>query len=156
MQTKYATKSLKVYILWRNNFSISAPGSRIFIGLHLIRMNEVLQLNDNHLPELSCWLCKTLPIIGLWWWSRDQRARLQFFDQDSKSSIFPCKMFFIWAIPGLFFFIFVFLKQLTVNIVQFKFLPMTGFEPWTSGIGSDRSTNCATTTAPFPVKCYLN
>ena len=25
---------------------------------------------------------------------------------------------------------------------------MTGFEPWTSGIGSDRSTNWATTTAP--------
>ena len=24
---------------------------------------------------------------------------------------------------------------------------MTGFEPWTSGIGSDRSTNWATTTA---------
>jgi len=28
-----------------------------------------------------------------------------------------------------------------------KFLPMTGFEPRTSGIGSDRSTNWATTTA---------
>ena len=26
---------------------------------------------------------------------------------------------------------------------------MTGFEPRTSGIGSDRSTNCATTTAQF-------
>ena len=24
---------------------------------------------------------------------------------------------------------------------------MTGFEPWTSVMGSDRSTNCATTTA---------
>ena len=28
-----------------------------------------------------------------------------------------------------------------------KFLPMTGFEPRTSGIGSDCSTNLATTTA---------
>ena len=28
-----------------------------------------------------------------------------------------------------------------------KFLPMTGFEPWTSGIGSDRSTNWASTTS---------
>ena len=45
-----------------------------------------------------------------------------------------------WAIPGLFFFIFVFLKQLTVN-VQYKCLPMTGFEPQTSGIGSKSSTN---------------
>ena len=50
-----------------------------------------------------------------------------------------------WAIPGLFFFIFVFSIQLTVN-VEYKFLPMTGFEPQTSGIGSDRSTNWATTT----------
>ena len=46
----------------------------------------------------------------------------------------------------LFFFIFVFSIQLTVN-VRYKFLPMTGFEPRTSGIGSDRSTNWATTTA---------
>ena len=45
-----------------------------------------------------------------------------------------------WAIHGLFFFIFVFPIQLTVN-VQYKFLPMTGFYQWTSGIGSDRSTN---------------
>ena len=29
----------------------------------------------------------------------------------------------------------------------YKFLPMTGFEPQTSGIGSDRSTNWATTTS---------
>ena len=26
---------------------------------------------------------------------------------------------------------------------------MTGFEPQTSGVGSDRSTNCATTTALY-------
>ena len=39
-------------------------------------------------------------------------------------------------IPGLFFFIFAFSIQLTVN-VQYKFLPMAGFEPRTSGIGSD-------------------
>ena len=44
------------------------------------------------------------------------------------------------------FFIFVFSIQLTASI-QYKFLPMTGFAPWTSGIGSDRSTNWATTTA---------
>ena len=45
-----------------------------------------------------------------------------------------------WAIPGLFLFIFVFSIQLTVNI-QFNFLPMTGSEPQTYGIGSNRSTN---------------
>ena len=28
---------------------------------------------------------------------------------------------------------------------------MTGFEPQTSGIGSDRPTNCATTTSPLPL-----
>ena len=31
--------------------------------------------------------------------------------------------------------------------VQYKFLPMTGFEPRTSGFGTDRSTNWGTTTA---------
>ena len=45
-----------------------------------------------------------------------------------------------WAIPGLFFFIFVFSKQLTEN-VQYKISPMTGFELRTSGIGSNCSTN---------------
>ena len=55
-------------------------------------------------------------------------------------------VFLKWAIPGLFLFIFVFSIQLTVNI-QFNFLPMTGSEPQTYGIGSNRSTNWATTTA---------
>ena len=50
------------------------------------------------------------------------------------------------AIPGLFFFILIFSIQLTAN-VQYKFLPMTWFEPQTSGIGSNRSTNWATTAA---------
>ena len=52
-----------------------------------------------------------------------------------------------WAIPDLFFFIFVFSRQLTVSI-QYKFLPMTGLDPQTSGIRSNRSTKWATTTAP--------
>ena len=55
-----------------------------------------------------------------------------------------------WAIPCLFFFIIVFSIHLTVK-VQYKFLPMTGFEPQTSGIGSNHSTNWATTTA----HCWL-
>ena len=48
--------------------------------------------------------------------------------------------FFKWPIPSLFFFIFVYSIQFTVN-VQYQFSPMTGFELQTSGIGSDRSTN---------------
>ena len=48
--------------------------------------------------------------------------------------------FIKWANPGPFFFIFVFSIQFTENI-QYKFLPMTGFELRTSGVGSDRSTN---------------
>ena len=52
----------------------------------------------------------------------------------------PSHFFKKWAILGLFIFIFVFSIQLTVN-VQYKLLPMTGFEPQTSGIGSDLSTN---------------
>ena len=36
-----------------------------------------------------------------------------------------------------------------------KFLPMTGFEPRTSGIGSDHSTNWATTTAPISQQIFV-
>ena len=42
--------------------------------------------------------------------------------------------------PGLFFLYFGFSIQLTIN-VQYKYLPMTGFELQTSGVGS----NCSTT-----------
>ena len=69
-------------------------------------------------------------------------------------------LFSKWAIPGHFFFIFVFSKQLTTN--KWNFLPMTGFEPQTSGVGSNHSTNWVTTTdsplswfffIPFNVVC---
>ena len=56
------------------------------------------------------------------------------------------KPFFKWADPGLCFFILVFSINITVN-AHFNFLPMTGFEQRTSEVGSDRSTNRATTTA---------
>ena len=46
---------------------------------------------------------------------------------------------------GLFFFIFVFF-YCNVQLVD-KILPMLGFEPQISGVGSDCSTNWATTTA---------
>ena len=49
-------------------------------------------------------------------------------------------MFFVKMGHSRPLFFFVFSIQLTVN-VRYKFLPMTGFEPRTSGIGSDRSTN---------------
>ena len=52
-----------------------------------------------------------------------------------------------WAIPGLFLFIFVFSIQLILNKMLNKILPMTGVDPRTSGIDSDRSTNWATTTS---------
>ena len=58
------------------------------------------------------------------------------------------------AILGLFFFIFIFSKQLTVN-VQFNFLLMTGFELRTTGTGSNRSTNWATTTAHIRSLSFL-
>ena len=49
------------------------------------------------------------------------------------------------------------LFQYTVDSKQMfninKFLPMTGFKPQTSGIGSDRSTNWAT--QPLPILCLL-
>ena len=52
-----------------------------------------------------------------------------------------------WAILGIFFFIFVFsIEQLVDKLVD-KILPMTGFEPWISGVRSDHCTNRATTNA---------
>ena len=63
--------------------------------------------------------------------------------------------FFIkWAIFGLFFFIFVFSIQLTLN-VQYRFLPIHGFVLQTSGIRRDRFTNWATTTAIWLVDFSL-
>ena len=47
-----------------------------------------------------------------------------------------------WAIHDLFFFIFVFSNGQLVD----KTFPMSGFEPWISGVGSDCSINWATTT----------
>ena len=38
--------------------------------------------------------------------------------------------------------------QITVNNIRYKSLPTTGFEPQTSGGGSNCSTNWASTTAP--------
>ena len=63
------------------------------------------------------------------------------------------QFFLKWVIPGLFFFIFVFSIQLTENNVQYKFCPLTGFESQTSGVGSNRSTNCLTTTE---ILCHHN
>ena len=55
------------------------------------------------------------------------------------------------AIPGLFFFIFVFSIKLSVND-QYKNLPMTGFEPQASGIGA---TAPPTEPQPLPSFCLL-
>ena len=56
--------------------------------------------------------------------------------------------FFKWAIPGLFFFIFIFSElKLAHNYIQNIFMLMLGFEPWISGVGSDRFANSVTTTS---------
>ena len=60
------------------------------------------------------------------------------------------KLLIIFFLKWAFFFVFVYSIQLTVN-VRYKFLPMTGFEPRTPGIGSDRSANWAT---PLPKTLY--
>ena len=62
-------------------------------------------------------------------------------------------LFLKWAIPASFSLFSSF--QNTIDSKQmfniYKILPMTGFEPRTSGIGSDRSSNWATTTAQDPL-----
>ena len=49
---------------------------------------------------------------------------------------------------SIFFFYFVF-STLNSKYVDYKILLMTRFEPRTTGIGSDTSANCATTTVLF-------
>ena len=49
-----------------------------------------------------------------------------------------------WPMPGHFFFIFVF-STINSKYVHYKILLMTGLEPRTSEIGSERSANWATT-----------
>lgn len=52
------------------------------------------------------------------------------------------------VILGLFFFAFVFSTYVVFKTVDSKYiLTMAGFEPWISGLWSDPSTNCWTTTA---------
>ena len=61
-----------------------------------------------------------------------------------------------WAVPGLFFFIFVFsIHSWQKTIVQYinNCLLMTGFELRTYGIGSNHCTNWSTTTAPISYIC---
>ena len=65
--------------------------------------------------------------------------RFKVFTLGNVKIAFKSSFFLNGPFPA-FFFIFVFSIQLTVN-VQYKFLPMTGFELRTSGIGSDCSTN---------------
>ena len=64
---------------------------------------------------------------------------------NSSSSI--THSFFKWAIPGLFFCIFRLFWIAIDSYVQDNLLPMSGFELRISSAGSDRSANCATTTA---------
>ena len=49
-------------------------------------------------------------------------------------------MYFLMGHSRPLFFIFIFSIRLTVNKYSIKILPMTGFEPRTCGIRSDRST----------------
>ena len=53
-----------------------------------------------------------------------------------------------WAIPGLFFIYFRLFNTVDNKQMFNKILPMTGVKPQTSGLKSDHSTNCATTTSP--------
>ena len=84
-------------------------------------------------------------VIKIWWIHRSGmncfKARLKRTGREMKINIVT--KFFKWPFPASFFFIFVFSMQL----LKLMIVSMTGFESQISGIGSDCSTNCATTTA---------
>ena len=79
-----------------------------------------------------------------WIWTSTKLKQMSRLSQHNRLKHIPKK----WAIPGLFFFIFVF-STVNSKYVDYKILLMTGFEPQTSGIGSDRSANWATPAALF-------
>ena len=77
---------------------------------------------------------------GLRYWTRTQQ-------ETTWMSIVNLFFFKKWAIPGLFFIYFHLFNTVDNKQMFNKILPMTGVEPRTSGIESDRSTNWATTTS---------
>ena len=71
------------------------------------------------------------------------------FLRSSKSGNFRVQLIrsiLIFVMGLSFFFIFIF-SNVNSYYVHYDILPLAGFEPRTSGIGSNRSTNCVTTTA---------
>ena len=81
-----------------------------------------------------------------------ERGRIQCIFEESVRmvelgrSFLDCGYFKKWAIPGLFFSLFLSFSTLNSKYVRYKTLPKTGFELRTLGIGKDPSTNRATTT----------
>ena len=63
--------------------------------------------------------------------------------QSQSPPLLSFKSFFKWAIPDLFFFIFVFPTKLTANKCSFKNSPIPWFKPRTSGVGINCSANWA-------------
>ena len=122
---------------------------------------------------VTFWLFEVKTVVVTFWATFEKFGLLFILTSDHSGSVqkylktFLVLSFEIWSVlfkkwasPGLFFlflmghsqpllFIFVFSIQLTENNVQYNLLPMTGFELRTSGIGSNCSTNWATTTAPI-------
>ena len=127
----------------------------IYILLVPMLVNVTIQRNSRpiHYFVDAFWMRKQWQIFLRW--SKWIKARLfeqsKFTIQLDKTALLTVEVFLKnGPFPASFFFIFVFsIHSWQLTIVQYinKFLPMTGFEPPTSGIGSDRSTNWATTTA---------
>ena len=72
--------------------------------------------------------------------------------QSQSPPLLSFKSFFKWAIPDLFFFIFVFPTKLTANKCSFKNSPIPWFKPRTSGVGINCSANWAPGGGPRPLK----
>ena len=97
-----------------------------------------LQKLPNNLGDLG----KTIVATGFEWLPKVNKIAQSGHTGRELSQLFWYFIFFKWTILGLFFFTFVFALHLAVNKnVLNKRLPMTGFDPRTSGIGSNHSTN---------------
>ena len=93
----------------------------------------------------SCRRWEVRSPLPSFWWSQPLRLTVKLFFLNGPSpASFSLFSSFQYTVGSK--------KMFNIN----KFLPMAGFERRTSGIGSDRSTNWATTTVHWLLNCCLH
>ena len=157
LKVRSLAKTEKIFLLpkWNNWIEQSAFLKRAFPGLlflyfrlfNTVDSNCSLQIFANDWIRTADLWSQKLPLYQLshnhcpteYFLLRKQKRR----KRESEKVIDYAQVKFVLY---CFLTIWVF-SSVESKYVHCKILPMTGFEPWASGIGSERSANWATTTA---------